>query len=366
MNNSLSAYSASKSYSPRFIQYGAHLVENTVGTVGRRTGVEGSIRRFLDSRQPQDARQAPPPRIDTQIVDPETARDLTAAASESSRRASGISVESLPVYDENRSPAYEEVVGPQSPTSARVPHPNIPLSWSTQLMISTSGLGAALNENALRSLNACLSLLGSAFGHVKYLLDKLKHLLQEYNNAGHIEGGPRPGQKQSDGDVAMVDAPNTHEVLKNIAQHIKHLNAEIWATFKKVVNNVSAYTGGALPDNASAVVRWQLMSVPMRWHRAVKRAAGTSEDEAVHSANRMIEFAVEGLEMIAQVSGVLESTIRSAERWLESMGRKKEGELGGSGGEARSDSREMEKASAVEHETSESAEEKDVAHPAAA
>lgn len=58
IGGSLSAYSASKNYSPRF-KSGAEYVErrftpvvNTVGSVGRLTGVEGGVRWFLGGRHP--------------------------------------------------------------------------------------------------------------------------------------------------------------------------------------------------------------------------------------------------------------------------------------------------------------------------
>jgi hypothetical protein len=62
INGSLSAYDATKHYSPRFIRSGAEFVErnigspvaNTVGSVSRRTGVESRVRRYLGDRRPSD------------------------------------------------------------------------------------------------------------------------------------------------------------------------------------------------------------------------------------------------------------------------------------------------------------------------
>ena len=313
-------------------------MENTVGTVGRKTGVEGSIRRYLDARQPPSTTQDPAKRIDAKILDPETARDLASSALPPTRKASNTSIDSLPQYDDNRSPAYEEVhpstPNPQSrheiTAHTRVP----PRSWSTQLMISTSGLGAALNENALRSLKFCLSTLHSANTRVRYLVEALKRLLQDYTSSSSnrsLEAG-QPAQPSDGEDTPMTDAPPARDPPSLIAERIKALNAEIWATFKNVVNSVSQYTGGALPENASMVVKWQLMSVPQRWQRAVTKTGGNArETDPVGSANRMVEFAVEGLDMMDQVGGVVESTICSAERWLDSMGRKKDGETDGEG-----------------------------------
>ena len=339
IHGSISAYSASKSYTPRIVQYGAGIVETTVGTVGRATGVEGSIRRYLDSRQPQhqehedDVQMNQQPKIETQLLDPMTARDLTAP-----RKGSiAGSVDSLPLYSDDRSPAYSEVEASSSASPSQT-RTHIPRSWSSQLMISTSGLGAALNENALRSLKFCLTTLNGANKHIRNLVEALRRLLHDYNGTNESLSG-QGGGNSSDGDAIMSEAPSGFSASQNRAGHIaariKQLNAEIWNTFKNVVNSVSAYTGGALPENASMVVKWQLMSVPQRWQRAVSRtprspnAAETGQnggDETVHSADRMIAFAIEGLDMMDQVGGVVESTISSAEKWLDSMGRRGHGE----------------------------------------
>ena len=361
INGSLSAYTSTKSYTPRFIQYGADLIErnigspvaSTVGTVGRRTGVEGSLRRYLGSRRTSEI-----DRIDPEILQQDVAHkrlrlgaeqdqdmDVEQEISESVQRTvSGhSSIETLPAYDENRSPAYEEsnAIVEASRPHHRLFRPSANRSWSTQLMISTSGLGAALNEASLRSLKYCLNILRGANDHVRNLMDALKRLISEY------ERNPHPGRLQN-GQVKPADSGSEHieyaensfevnreqamqaEHAETITQRIRHLNDEIWNTLKNVVTNVSTYTGGALPDNESGFVKRQLMSVPGRWQRAISRSSasssesqqqGANEHDAVSSAHRMLAFALEGLDMMEQVGGVVDSTIVSAEGWLESMGK---------------------------------------------
>lgn len=337
INGSLSAYSSTKSHSPRFIQYGADFVErtigspvaNTVGTVGRKTGVEKGLRKYLGARRPSELDS-----IDPEILGEETGSKrrrisadlaLDGQMGHSPRRTltGHSSVDTLPVYDENRSPAYEDS------DSARMQRtPNLARSWSTQLMISTSGLGAALNDASLRSLKFVLSILRSANSHVTSLMEALKRILHDYEGGG---GAIRleEGQLLSEKTGAMrLEGPSTHQQQNSaVTERIKHLNAEIWNTLKSVVNTVSRYTGGALPENASVIVRWQLMSVPRRWQKAMSSqppnsSIGTDEKEAVTSAHRMLAFAVEGIDMMEQVGGVVDSTILSAERWLDSMGRR--------------------------------------------
>jgi len=109
-------------------------------------------------------------------------------------------------------------------------------------------------------------------------------------------------------------------------ERIKQLNNEIWDSVKSVCANISRHTGGALPEVASAYVREQLMSVPVRWQRTAsvsqQRAPSDARAEAVCSGQRMVAFANEGLDMIDQVHDVVDETIKSAEKWIERVGRR--------------------------------------------
>lgn len=289
------------------------------------------------------------------------------------------SADSLPLYDDNRSPAYSESNHASTTTPSKHQHhlthasTQVPRSWPTQLMISTSGLGAAQNEASLRSLKLCLNMLSNANNHIRSLMEALKRVLQDYDDRFSSSTSNQRSRRdgvEHDPDAMAIDTPDTPQRRERddpsaeaIASRIRAINAEIWATLKSVVNTVSRYTGGALPENASVVVRWQLLSVPQRWQRAVlssksqtngrsnthvTNASGTgsaggrgSENESheqagqrgavVGSANAMLAFAVEGLEMMEQVGGVVDSTIGSAERWLESMGRRSQSQTIGPG-----------------------------------
>jgi len=103
---------------------------------------------------------------------------------------------------------------------------------------------------------------------------------------------------------------------------------------------VNQYTGSALPENAAALVRRQILSLPHRMRTAESNAAAaasaSSDGEQVgRDGRRWLDFAKQCLEMIEQVNMVLGGTIGSAERWLDSMGRKRRhsGTPMGSGGE---------------------------------
>ncbi|KAF2841305.1 Opi1-domain-containing protein [Patellaria atrata CBS 101060] len=348
INGSLSAYSSTKSYSPRFIQYGAEFVErnigspvaNTVGAVGRRTGVEGGLRRYLGSRRRSDMERSEGENLEDQAhgnkrrrvfatdSDPmDIEKGLQTPPSRGrSRGDSQISMESLPAYDDQRSPKYEEhaitISSTEASEGARAVH-----SWPTQLMITTSGLGAALNDGSLRSLKYCLKILRSATTHITELMHALRLVLDDW------ERTTRPShadQEQSDstskGPPCYQLSAEQEEHARIIAERMKTLSDDIWTTIKAVVNSVSRYTGGALPENAGDLVRRQLMSVPNRWRVASASTAATESSdspETVGRAHKTLAFAKEGLDMISQVSLVVDGTIVKAEQWLDSLGKRR-------------------------------------------
>ncbi|KAF2815631.1 Opi1-domain-containing protein [Mytilinidion resinicola] len=358
INGAHTVYTTTKSYTPRFVQNSADFIErnigspltNTVSSVGRRTGVEKNIRRYLsDQRRPsdlEDGNSAEAPGHKRRRVmsgDPmeivggfQTPR--TRGASQSSH------AETLPAYDDHRSPQYEEVAlgeldvekHPQDQDQSQDRRVN----WPTQLMITTSGLGAALSDSSLRSLKFCLGLLRTATTHVDQVMHALKLVLEEYERAMR-------SREQSDGqgDVEYQAAmssttqnmsPEREDQVRAIANRMKALSADIWQTIQTVVSSVNRFTGGALPENARAVVSRQVLSLPQRWQAAERRTASSGEQQTgeVRTAHRMLNFAREGLDMMAQVSTVVDGTVVSAETWLDRMGKRRrdEGELEKEGG----------------------------------
>ncbi|KAF2021328.1 Opi1-domain-containing protein [Aaosphaeria arxii CBS 175.79] len=363
INGSISAYNTTKTYSPRFVKYGAELIErnigstvvNTVSSVGRRTGVEKNLRRYLGEvhRRPSDLEQgdsevarkrprrgSPKPTADAMDID-EAFTTRTRGGSHSSY------AETLPAYDDQRSPKYEETVDtdneqstgekadPETSQDRRV-------NWSTQLIMTTSGLGVALSDTSLRSLKICLSLLRNATTSIDSMMRALKLVLEEYESAVSSSQSDYPDEKalhRQDSDAAAKDAH-----VRQIANKMQALSTDIWQTLQRVVQSVSHYAGGALPQNASQVVRTQLLSIPQRWASASRTAneqrnghgeqsqgavGGRDEETAgggeVRGANRMVAFAREGLDMIGQITTVVDGTVQSAEAWLDRMGRKNGG-----------------------------------------
>lgn len=351
ISGSLAAYNLTKDYSPRFVKYGAELVErnvgspmvNTVSSVGRRTGMEKNLRRYLGEqhRRPSDLEQgdADAPRKRQRAASPAAADAMEVDSRTSSRTRGGSQssyAESLPAYDDQRSPNYEEnaVMTDSSATTGKEPERRSQSSavqdrrvaWSTQLIMTTSGLGVALSAASLRSLKQCLHLLRGATSHIDSVMRALKLLLSEYETALR-----QRRTSDSSSSAAKSGGEEKDDEVRAIAEKIKTLSSDIWQTLQSVVQSVSRYTGGALPQNASQVVRTQLLSVPQRWQLAGRRTASAPADEeageaagegeAVRGANRMLAFAMEGLDMMGQITTVVDGTVQSAESWLARIGR---------------------------------------------
>jgi hypothetical protein len=362
IGGSLSAYSASKNYSPRFKSSAEYVerrftpVVNTVSSVGRVTGVEGGVRWFLGGRRPsqhqqpdlESGNQGSNKRRKTGESDMDTDHNLYKDSyavprqefqlqhRERERRLSQASTaESLPAYDEHRSPSYEahseqallatqqNSYSPTSPGS----------TWQSRLVLSTSGLSVAMSEESLRSLKYCLSWLRWANEHIGKVINALKSVLEQYDGSPRtqsnavITNGDFSGNSRNSQLIARSDADRLA-----IHARIAELKSDVLKTLKDVVDIVSRYAGGALPDNARILVRRHLTSLPQRFKVAstnsnssgdVGMSGEKGEREVREGARRVLVLAKEGVDMMAQVSGVLDGTIASAEEWCERLGRKK-------------------------------------------
>jgi hypothetical protein len=348
IGGSISAYSASKNFSPRFKSSAEYVerritpVVNTVGSVGRLTGVEGGVRWFLGGRrpshhQPSDVEIGPDASNKRRKVGAEeTEMDRSVPHDpypvhrqelqhRQRRLSQGSTVESLPAYDEHRSPSYEAAQQALVPTQSQEEPMSPGSSWQSRLVLSTSGLSVAMSEESLRSLKYCLGWLRWANEHIGKVILALKSVLEQYDrgsstaSSGLVEGSAKHGQL-----VLRSEAEKTALNAK-----IAELKRDVLKTLKEVVDIVSKYAGGALPENARVLVRRHLTSLPKRFKLASLRSVESSRNgehgdaDITEGANRVLVLAKEGLDMMAQVSGVLDGTIVSAEEWCERLGRSK-------------------------------------------
>ena len=344
INRSLSAYTSSKSYSPRF-RSSAEFVErniacpvaSTVSTAGRISGVESGVRWWLQRNESGTATPGNKRRRESNETDVERgSSDLPAL--HRTRTASDLSqTEYLPAYDDKRSPVYEEYPSALSQQQQQQHRPGQSpalQTWQTRLMVSTSGLGVAMSDESLRSLKYCLSWLRWANNHLSKVLSSLQSVLEEWDRS-------QRSSESNDGTEMDASGPGSRPAPRDqaaITSHLHHLKTDCVETLKKALDVVARYAGGALPENAALLVRRHLTSLPQRFHKAsISTSAesdngGSMEDrekqaqpEVVTGAQRVKVLAKEGLDMMAQVTAVVNGTIISAEDWCERLGKKKSG-----------------------------------------
>lgn len=428
VESATSAYNSSKNFSPRF-KSGAEYVEgyltplaNTVGNISRVTGVEGSVRWFLSGsaarrkqQQPADLeagtggegashkrRKVEPAsagedekHLKDLIKAPPAVFDAYAPAHPRDRRLSTTSsIDTLPVYDDSRSPAYEAVAtaGDVKMTDAPAPQreggqvanvPQQPQAWQARLVMSTSGLSIAMSEESLRSLKYCLSWLRWANDHMATAIGKLKTTIEQYDRSEAAAAAAAAAASSTNGDALLRPQSGGHDEEKQpltasrdpqnptpaqqpsqpepdrtaLVGFMVALRDDLMRTLKETIDTVSRYAGGALPENASTLVRRHLTSLPQRFRLAALREQELREQQQQHqrqqqgscdtpgatmlpgrssgdfqrrkdkevrdAAQRVVLLAKEAVDMMAQVSGVLDGTIQSAEEWCDRQGRSK-------------------------------------------
>ncbi|KAF3799235.1 Clock-controlled protein 8 [Colletotrichum gloeosporioides] len=350
IKNTAGLYNNGKTFSPRF-KTSAEYVEgymtpitNVAGNISRKTGIETGVRWWLGANrrhQSTDLEAADGGSHKRRKVD--TGGDLARHLADSQtnvmpdidsprdpyvfkhdRRLSRAStIDTLPAYDDYRSPAYTEDEKAERPNSSNT-------AWQSRLIMSTSGLSIAMSEESLRSLKYCLSWLRWANGHLGGVINNLKTVLEQYEKAGRSESQGENG----DGDHTMTDSDTEaaeHQKRAQLAGQISGLKGDILKTLKNCIETVSKYAGGALPENARLLVHRHLTTLPQRFRYASalekqqgdKTGAEAQEEAMREGAHRVLVLAKEGLDMMFQVSGVLDGTIVSAEEWCERLGKKK-------------------------------------------
>lgn len=334
IRQSFSAYSTGKNCCPRLkpgFEYIEQQVLNTVGTVGkvvtlvgRRPGSESdeSGKPGHESEASKKRKMASDP--DDSDMDRNISRDPYHPSyrpeyyEQRERRTSQLSApESLPAYDDYRSPKYEEHA--LVPTQQQADGPASPRSWSSRMIIGTAGAGVAMSEESLRSLKYCLTWLRCANEHIGKLIGAVRGVLEQYERTLSIKGSSENGAENE----AM--AVTVREYRARLNAHIAGLRADVLKTLQKVVDVVSRYAGGALPENARMLVRRHLTSVPQRIVPFLdQKTEGQEEVRVNERANKVILLAKEGLDMMAQISGVVDGTIVSAGQWIDSFSKKKE------------------------------------------
>lgn len=248
------------------------------------------------------------------------------------------SVEDLPPYRTSKPPSYREEVSPHS--GDRRNDQAQPKRTHSPAM-TMAGLYVAMSDASLRSLRYCIKLLLTACEHVETVMRALKLVLQDMDRQRESSSLSRQ-QPQSKAAEAGVLTPfherEQVEAADVLAHRIQQYCDDIMNTLKTVVNSVSTYAGGALPENARDYIKQQLLSVPQRWRWATQSTTeaetapadggeagnadvvdGGRDGETRRSARRMIAFATEGIDMMQAVNTVIQNTCSEAEKWMDTL-----------------------------------------------
>ncbi|CDZ96200.1 Transcription factor Opi1 [Phaffia rhodozyma] len=187
--------------------------------------------------------------------------------------------------------------------------------WSSMLVeagMTAGGIGAAVSEESMKSLTYCLQWLQYATSHITNQISILRNFIASLNDS-------------SASSQALI-SPSALESLSKI-------KADVVNTIRKVVDVVSKYAGGALPEPARRTVRRFILGLPERWERANERlnresgqsgeleagVPGVQVGMARGAAGRVMTLAVESLDMITGLAQVFGESLERAEAWIERL-----------------------------------------------
>jgi len=328
-----SAYNSGKDLSPHLKTSAEYIegyltpVAKVVGNVSRKTGVEGGVRWFLSrkyARKHQSGTDIEPSGNHKRRKAKLSAKEMeildrSFPKLDDERRASISTIDTLPAYDDFRSPAYSEAVdanGQVTPRPNSGEHP----PWKTRIVVSTSSLGIAMRADSLGKLKYCLQQLRHANGCVTNMMTNLQSLVEQYDAT----------KSQNEGDGASSSRPSEDQT--NLIAQMETLKEGIAMSVKSAIRLVSSYAGSTLPENVQNLIREQINGLPQRWRAHALReapaddeatAGSTDQDKAMREgARRVLLLAKEGLHLITQVSDVIDRTIKTAEDWCSTLGMK--------------------------------------------
>ncbi|KAF8194989.1 transcription factor Opi1-domain-containing protein [Pholiota molesta] len=161
------------------------------------------------------------------------------------------------------------------------------------VLLEAGGLSAALSEESMRKLKYCLQWLQYATAHI----DAQILILRDFTASLQ----PLPSSSSS-----VTRRPPISE------DHLRKLTAvrrDIVHTIRQVVDVVSKYTGGALPEPARTRVRGFILKLPQRW--ATKAGPVATGASASSSASAVASLSALGeRETVAAAGGLGTSALR--------------------------------------------------------
>lgn len=329
VENATSLYNQGKNMSPSVVKNGVEYVEGylspvakVVGTVSRRTGMEGGVRWILNRRRHKASDLEPGERGGNKRRKTKlTQKEVEAIGGlsgfmdqDKDRRMSISTVDTLPAYDDLKSPAYTETLEPADQSSLG---PGSTASGIPQrIIVTTSSLGVAMSDQSLRNLKFCLEKVRAANSYIAHRVDDLKNAAEKYDAVAARTGD---GESQaSAGDRSRLMA------------QMNTLKLEIYTSLQTAIETLSAYAGNSLPQNARNFVIANLKSLPSRFpwktmKELQEQKKGPDQEKAEREGyNVALQFAKDGLATMIAITDILERTIVSAESWIDTLYKKKE------------------------------------------
>ncbi|EAU89980.1 hypothetical protein CC1G_05896 [Coprinopsis cinerea okayama7 len=118
------------------------------------------------------------------------------------------------------------------------------------VLLEAGGLSAALSEDSMRRLKYCLQWLQYATAHI----DAQILILREFTASLQTYPPDAPPHARRPNPISEEHMRKLAEVRKDVVQ-----------TVRQVVDVVSKYAGGALPEPARSTVRGFILKLPQRW-----------------------------------------------------------------------------------------------------
>jgi len=183
--------------------------------------------------------------------------------------------------------------------------------WQT-VLVEASGISAAISEENMKRLKYCLQWLQYATARIDQQILVLQRFLVSIES------------RMSDDPLALVPF-TTMRTLTDVKR-------DVIATVRQVVEVMSKYAGGALPEQARATVRGIILLLPERWASAMQQqeadihmdaspssapSNGLATATAQLAARRVLTLATESLDMMRGATGVFKESLDRAEAWVE-------------------------------------------------
>ncbi|KAH9072291.1 Opi1-domain-containing protein [Lactarius deliciosus] len=355
VSTALRAYEQSKA-SSRVVKYGAEMMESSMKSISRPVidRLPNSLDEFACRQLDRLGRYGRPPSADS---------DERSASAERGRKRGRIARDSgLQIGDVSMALDLEE--GEPSSESdknmqgeiAEEQQQVVPRSRWQAVLLEAGGIGAAVSEESMRRLKYCLSWLQYATTHIDGQILILRDFIASLQ--------PPPDSPHALNPDALISQERMRQ-LTNVKR-------DVVATVRQVVDVVSKYAGGALPEPARARVRGFILHLPQAWASAARRdnvapapvptrgrgstrrsvrrtnTSGTGEisrpssptrhprqnsagangppvavpptaGSAKQAAQRILALATESLDMMRGVTGVVKDSLDRADAWVERL-----------------------------------------------